>query len=93
MAQPAYAIKYLGAIRASANTPYTTASILAIFPTATVAKIKMDAGRENIKVGISIDNYPMIIFGHNDEQYIQTGQTFTFDTDVTIAVGIYKAVV
>lgn len=91
MAQPTYAIQYLGTIRVLKNTPYTTATLLASFSGATVAKLSTDI--PNDKVGISINNTPMAKWSDNDEQYIVTGFTFEFDKDCTMKIGIYKAVV
>lgn len=91
MAQPAYAIQYLGAYRVEANIAYTSASILAAYPTATVMKAKLDDVKNSIKV--SVNGAPMFEFTHNEEAYIVTGSTYTFSEAFTIAIGIYKAVV
>jgi len=86
MAQ-AYAIEYLGAIKAVAGTQYTSASILATFPTATVIKMKTESVMAGIGGGV------MFPITFDDERYLVTGKTYIFDKDCIIAVGIYKAVV
>lgn len=86
-----YAIQYLGTFRVTKNTPYTTATLLASFSGATVAKLSTDIDGDT--VGITINDYPMAKWRDEDEQYIVTGFTFTFDKDCTMKIGIYKAVV
>lgn len=91
MAQPLYAIQYLGTVRVSKHTPYTTASILTSFVGATVAKLSTDKAGDT--VGITINSSPMANFTDGDEQFIVTGFTFEFAKDCTMKIGIYKAVV
>ena len=91
MSQPQYAIKYLGTVRVTKNTPYTTASILSSFTGATVAKLSTDIKGDS--VGITIGSTPMATYYDGEEQYIETGLTFEFSKDCTMKIGIYKAVV
>lgn len=91
MAQPLYAIQYLGTVRVTKNIAYTTASILASFVGATVAKLSTDI--KNDSVGITINGNVMAQFYDGEEQYVVTGFTFTFSKDCTMKIGIYKAVV
>ena len=90
MAQPNYAIKYLGIIRVSKNNTYYTADIIADYPTATVAVLKADKPSDTVR--ISIDDSPMSPFADGEQQYIESGQSFVFDKDCSIRIGIYKAV-
>jgi len=90
MSQTAYAIKYLGSIRVTKNTPYTTASMLSSFAGATVAKLCTDI--KNDYIGITINNTPMARYYDGEEQFVETGSTFEFDKDCTIKMGIYKVV-
>ena len=85
-----FSIKYLGTVRVTANTDYTSGSILTTFPTATVAELCTDIPGD--RVGISIDGYPMCHFHDDEEQYIESGQTFVFNKDCTLKIGIYKAI-
>lgn len=97
MAQPAYAIEYLGAVQVLAGTQYTSASILTTYPTATVLKMdskKIESGKYvDYPVRCSINGGIMFNIQDGDESYLTTGKTFIFDTNCTIIVGIYKAVV
>lgn len=90
MAQPSYAIKFLGTIRIEANAEITTASILATFTGATCCVLVTDKVGDFVNVGI--DGYPMVHFQDRTEQFIETGQTFRFASACTLAIGIYKAV-
>lgn len=91
MAQPSYAIKYIGAYRIEAGTTYSSASILTAFPGATVMKAKTDVLGDTIKV--AVNGSPMFHFEDNEECFIETGMTFTFNKAFTAAIGVYKAVV
>lgn len=91
MAQPLYAIQYLGAVRVAKNTQITTASLLVTFPGATVAKLSTDIPGDT--VGISINNHPMANFKDTEEQFVVTGHTFEFSKVCTVKIGVYKAVV
>lgn len=86
MAQPNYAIEYLGAMFVPGKTPVTTASLLIIYPTATVIKMKC----RDVKV--SVDNSDMFEVSFDDESYLATGHTYTFSKDCMVAIGIYKAI-
>jgi len=81
-----YPIKYLGAVQAKQNVPITSASILADFPTATVIKMKTEGVR------VQVDGTAMFDIEFNDEHYLETGQTFMFNKDCIVALGIYKVV-
>lgn len=85
MAQP-HAIDYLGAVAVSKGQQYTSASIKAAYPTATVLKIKTD------KVSVSIDGGVQFLTSFDDESYLTTGKTYIFDKDCIVAIGIYKAI-
>jgi len=87
MAQPSYAIEYLGAKELLAGTDYTTASLLSEFPNATVIRMKSSG----IKVGIN--GGVMFPVDYGEESYLVTGKTFRFDNPCIVAIGIYKAVV
>jgi len=91
MAQPFYAIQYLGTVVVTKNTPYTTATILASYPGATIAKLK--TLKHNDYVGISINSTPMVQYQDGEEQFIATGFTFEFEKDCIMKIGIYKVVV
>jgi hypothetical protein len=83
MSQP---IEYLGAVSVEANQALTTADILTLFPTATVAKMKTEG------VKVSIDSTDFFDISYDEESYVVTGKTYKFNKDCTIAVGIYKTV-
>lgn len=87
MAQPQYSIDYLGAMKVEKGVAYTSASILAAFPTATVLRIKTD------EVSVSINGGIQFITKIDDESYLTTGKSYMFDKDCVVAVGIYKAIV
>jgi len=87
MSQPIYAIEYLGAISASGGVAYTTASILALYPTATVLQMKTP----DVQVGIN--GSVLFHITYDDTSYLTTGKTYYFDRDCVVAVGIYKAIV
>lgn len=94
MAAPIHVIDYLGAIKIESGVEYTSASILVLFPTATVMKLKplvpADIKKVGVRVGINGGIMFPIIF--EDEGYITTGRTFIFDTDCIMAVGIYRVI-
>jgi hypothetical protein len=86
MAQPLYAIEYLGAVRVTKNTPVTSASLLTLYPTATVLKIKANG------VSVTVDNSVMFPVSFDDETYVTTGHTYSFSEDCVLAVGVYRTV-
>ena len=87
MAQPMYAVEYLGAIVAEPKKQYTSAEVLAQYPDANMMKMKS----EGIKAGV--DNSNMFPVSYDDESYITTGRTFIFSDTCTIAIGRYVAIV
>lgn len=87
MAQPSYAIEYLGSVKALSGTTVTSASVLALFPTATVLKMKTPDVKVSINGGEQFD------VDYNDESFLTTGKSYMFNKDCIIAVGIYKAIV
>lgn len=86
MAQPNYAIDYLGAMKVDKGTQYTSASILTAYPTATVLKMKTK------DVSVSINGGVQFLTSFDDESYLSTGKTYIFDKDCIVAIGIYKAI-
>lgn len=86
MAQPQYAIEYLGAVNIKAGEAVTTADVLTTYPSATAMKMKT----EDVKV--SVDGSAMFPVKYDDESYIITGKTFIFNKDCIVVIGIYKAV-
>lgn len=86
MAQPHYAIDYLASMKVNKGTAYTSASILASYPTATVLKIKTD------KVSVSINGGVQFLTSFDDESYLATGKTYIFDKDCIVSIGIYKVI-
>ena len=89
MAQPHYAIQYLGAVTVKANKLINSASILTDFPTANVIKIKTNI----IGLKVSVNNTDMFDTDYNGESYFTSGFTYIFNKDCTLAVGKYIAVV
>ena len=81
-----YAIEFIGAIEAKANTALTTASILGIYPSATVMKIKTK------DVNVSVNNSVLFQTTYDGENYIQTGNSYKFDKDCILAIGKYRVV-
>lgn len=86
MAQPSYAIEYLGAVKVTSGTSVTSASVLTSFPTATVLKMKTANVKVAINGGVQFD----VVY--DDESYLTTGKTYMFNKDCVVAVGIYKAI-
>ena len=93
MAQPNYAIQYLGSFVVAKGEAYTSAEILAIYPLGTVLKIAKISG-DNIKEGInvSINGTPAFPTYEGQESYLASGATYVFSKDCVLAVGIYKAI-
>ena len=87
MSQPHYAVEYLGAISAEKNKLVTSASVLVVFPTATMMKMKTEG------VSVSVDGTDMFLTSFDDESFITSGKSFIFDKNCTIAIGKYVAVV
>lgn len=86
MAQPAYAIEYLGAISAKSGKVYTSASVITAYPTATCMKMKTDG------VSVSVNGSDAFLTNFDDESFITSGHTYIFTKDCVIAVGKYRAV-
>lgn len=86
MAQPSYAIEYIGAVEAKAGVPITSADLLAMYGTATVLKMKTKG------VSVSVNNSPLFEVTYDDESYLVTGHTYKFNKDCIVAVGVYKVV-
>ncbi len=94
MAQPSYAIEYLAAFEVDAGVQYTSASILALYPTATVIKLKPisidEYKNKGVKVGINGGvMFPVI---YDDESYLASGKTYIFEKSCIAAIGKYKAI-
>ena len=83
MSKPMYVVEYLGAIVAEPRRQYTSASVLALYPNATMMKMKS----EGIRVGVDGSN--MFPVSYDDESYITTGRTFIFSDTCTIVIGRY----
>ncbi len=93
MAQPNYAIKYLGSILVEKGKSYTSADVLTAYSTATclkMANILNDKPSEGVKV--SINKSPAFTTYIGEESYIETGLSYVFSIDCILAVGQYKAV-
>lgn len=86
MAQPAYAIEYLGAISAKSGKVYTSASVITAYPTATCMQMKTDG------VSVSVNGSDAFLTSFDDESFITSGHTYIFTKDCVIAVGKYRAV-
>lgn len=86
MSKPMYVVEYLGAIVAEPKKQYTSASVLALYPNATMMKMKS----EGIRAGV--DGSDMFPVSYDDESYITTGRTFIFSDTCTIAIGRYVAI-
>ena len=95
-----YVVEYLGTVEAIAGETYTTASILASFPTANVVElVESSKGINTSKnnsaptgVGVSISGTPMFLRNFGDRSYLATGHTYLFKSDCLIAVGIMRAI-
>jgi hypothetical protein len=87
MAQPHYAIMYMGSIDVEKGKSYNSTDILTDYPNATVMKIKTD----NIKV--SINGTSMFLTSFDDESYIPTtNTTYIFSDNCIIAIGKYMTI-
>ena len=87
MAQPHYIVEYFGAISTEKNKLVTSASVIALFPTANMMKMKTEG------VAVSVDGTDMFLTSFDDESFITTGKSFIFDKNCTIAIGKYIPVV
>jgi hypothetical protein len=83
MAQPHYAVEYLGAITAEQGKMYTSASVITSYTAANMMKMKTSG------VNVSVNNSDMFPVDLNDESYITSGHTYIFDRKCTIAIGKY----
>ena len=86
MAQPMYVVEYLGAFEIKAGTSYTSASILATFPTANAIQMRTDGVKVSINGGVKFST----TFG--ESSFLSTGKTYMFDKDCIAVVGIYRAI-
>ena len=86
MAQPMYAIEYLGAMEVKAGTAYTSASILAAFPTANAMQMRTDGVNVAINGGVKFST----VYG--ESSFLATGKTYMFDKDAIAVIGTYKAI-
>ena len=87
MAQPHYAIEYMGAVALEGNKSYTSTGILTAFPTANVMKMKT-AG-----VAVSMNGTAMFETNFDDESYISaTSKSYIFNKNCVIAIGKYVAI-
>ena len=86
MAQPSYAIEYLGAISAQSGKLYTSADVILAFPTATCMKMKTEG------VKVSVNGTDAFLTSYDDESYITAEHTYIFSKDCTIAIGRYRVV-
>lgn len=80
------AIEALGAVECKANTAVTTASILALFSGATIAKIKTEGSY------LSIDGTVKFATTFDAISNLQTGHTYIFDKDTILMIGKYVTV-
>ena len=85
MYQP-IAIEYLGAVEAKRNVEVTSASIIALYPTANVIKMKT----KNIKA--TVNHSVLFHIDYNEENYLETGNTYSFDGDCVFVVGKYVVI-
>lgn len=87
MAQPVYAIKYIGAISVKGGTTYSSTTVLAQFPGATCLVMKTP------DISVSVNGTDMFPIAYEDQSYIESGINYTFNKNCVIAIGVYKAVV
>lgn len=89
MAQPSYAIEYLGAVEVQGGVSVSSSTISTAFPSATVLKMKTKDVKVSIDGGVQFD----VVY--DDESFLNsaTPKTYVFNKDCIIAVGIYKVVV
>ena len=85
MYQP-IAIEYLGAVEVKRNVEVTSASIIALYPTANVIKMKT----KNIKA--TVNHSVLFSIDYNEENYLEIGNTYSFDGDCVFAVGKYVVI-
>jgi hypothetical protein len=80
------AIEYFAGMSIKANTPITTAAVIAIYPTAQMMRMKTEG------ISVSINSTDMFLTHFDDEAYITTGKTYMFDKDCIISVGRFVAI-
>jgi hypothetical protein len=81
MAQTNYIVDYIAGMRAEAGKSYTAASILALYPSATVVEVR---SKETI---VSINGTIAVKFSYGEQTTITTGKTWVFITDCDLAIG------
>lgn len=87
MAQPQYAVEYLGAEFINKGETYSSATIKTKYPTATMMKMKTEG------VEVSINGTTMFATTYDGENYLPTvASTFIFNKNCIIAIGRYVAV-
>jgi len=92
MAQPAqFIVSYIAAMTVTAGKTYTTADILTAYPTANVLILKTRTNGTPIKVSISGTDAFEIVY--DDNSYIETGNSYVFTADCTLAIAKYISAV
>ena len=87
MAQPQYAVEYIGAESIKQGDSYTSANFKTKYPSATMMKMKSEG------ISVSINGTTMFLTKYDDESYIPTtATTYIFNKDCVIAIGRYFAV-
>ena len=87
MAQPMYAVEYLGAEYLKGGQTHSSTTIKDKYPTATMIKMKTD------DVKVSINGTTMFPTTYDGENFLPTtSTTFFFNKDCIITVGRYVAV-
>ena len=86
MAQPHYAIQYLGAVSIKGGQLYTSTEVLNAYNTANMMKMKSK------EVKVSVNGSDMFTTSYDDESFIESGHSYIFDRDCTIAIGKYIAI-
>lgn len=86
MAQPHYAIQYLGAVSIKGGQLYTSTEVINAYNTANMMKMKTK------DVMVSVNGSDIFPVSYDDESYITSGHTYIFNKDCTIVIGKYVAV-
>ena len=86
MAQPSYAVHYLGGVSAKSKEVLTSTSILTDFPTATCLIMKTNG------VKVSIDGTDAFPVDYGEITYLETGHSYIFTKDCSLSVGKFKVI-
>ena len=94
MAQAAqFIVQYIAGMTVIKGNSYTTADVIATYPTATTMILKTKVSKGEAPITVSIDGTDAFEITYDDPTYIETGNTFIFNKNCTIAIAKYISAV